>query len=229
MPELLIATKNPGKFREIREILDGLDWKFLFLVDFLEALKRDAAAEIFESGATLEALERGPAGISDFLEDGQTFQENALKKAKYYFERTGFLTLAEDSGILVEALKGELGVKTRRWGLGETASDQEWVRYFLDKMEPEQNRGAEFVCSACLYGKGICEFFEGKTRGSITEQLEAQILPGIPLSSCFRPQGMGKVYAALSLEEKNKVSHRGKAMLKVREWLGDRLFNFSSV
>ena len=197
MRELLIATKNIGKYREIVEALDGLDFKFVFLKDFLEG---------------------GGVDDGDFVEDGETFAENAEKKARYYFEKTGLLTLGEDSGILVEALKGELGVKTRRWGAGESASDEEWIEHFLGRMKGEKNRLSEFVCCACIYGEGVMEAFEGKTVGLITEDLQAPLSPGIPLSSCFLPEGAEQVYSALGVEEKNRISHRGKAMVGVREW-----------
>lgn len=169
----------------------------------------------------------------DFAEDGKTFEENSRKKAEYYFEKLNdrfepgkLLVLGEDSGIIVDVLVGELGIKTRRWGAGEQASDEEWIKYFLERMKgvSVEERGAEFVCSACLKGvnsggKEILENFLGKTRGVITDGLEASLRPGIPLSSCFRPEGFDRVYAALTVEEKNKISHRGKAMKGVREFL----------
>lgn len=159
------------------------------------------------------------SGVMEFEEDGVTFAENALKKARFYAEKTGLMTLAEDSGILVEALKGELGVKTRRWGAGDKASDEEWVEYFLKRMEGEADRRAKFICCACLVDKDGENFFEGETLGVITEKLMAPILKGLPLSSCFLANGCDKVYASLSHEAKNKISHRGKAMKQVREFL----------
>ena len=196
MRELLIATKNPGKYLEIVEVFEGANFRTVFLADL--------------------NLEDG-----NFVEDGETLRENALKKASYYAKRAGMLTLAEDSGILVEALKGELGVKTRRWGAGEKASDQEWIDFFMKKMEevPEEKRGASFVCAACVTDGNDTQIFMGETAGKITKKLESPILKGLPLSSCFMPDGMNKVYAALSAEEKNRVSHRGKAITKAREFL----------
>lgn len=218
MRELLVATKNPGKFKEVKEVLDGVGFKLSFLGDFV----------------------RGNDGFddSDFVENGETFEENARKKAEYYFGklkgRSGngeLFVLGEDSGIIVDALDGELGIKTRRWGAGEQASDEEWINYFLERMKdvPQGKRGAEFVCSACLkginFGGGeIFENFSGKTRGVITDGLEAPLRCGIPLSSCFRPEGFDGVYAALSVEEKNRISHRGKAMSKLREFLNFQQF-----
>ncbi len=206
MRELLVATKNPGKFREISEALSGVPFKLVFL---------------------------GELGLDDgdFVEDGLTFEENAEKKARYYFGKIGMMTLAEDSGIFVEALDGELGVKTRRWGAGEKASDQEWIEHFMKRMSgvAPDKRGAKFVCYACVVGefkegdgKRLRRFcFHGETPGMITETLEATIRQGIPLSSCFRPEGFDKVYAALSAEEKNKISHRGKAMVGVKRILNE--------
>ncbi len=200
MKELLVATTNAGKFSEIMEVLDGLPFEFLFLKNL--------------------GIESG-----DFEEDGETFRENAFKKAKYFHDKTGFLTLAEDSGIKIAALDGELGVKTRRWGAGEHASDQEWIDHFMRRMADEKNRDASFVCSACVYGPGVEEYFEGETKGVITEALMAPILTGLPLSSCFLPEGSKEVYAALGAEKKNEISHRGKAIGGVRSFLETKRFS----
>ena len=190
MYELLVATSNPGKYREMMEVLQPLEaegFKFHFLKDL--GIKAD-----------------------DLEESGETFRENAFIKAKYFFDKTGMLTLAEDSGILVDALPGELGVKTRRWGAGEHASDQEWIDHFMERMESEEQRGAKFVCCACLLGEELEDYFQEETRGLITRELLAPIMPGIPVSSCFMAEGEEKVYAAMNENEKNAISHRGKAM-----------------
>jgi len=196
MQELLIATKNPGKYSEIMEVVGGLDYEFIFLGDL--------------------DLEDG-----DFEEDGETFEENAKKKAQYYHEKTGFLSLAEDSGIVVNALRGELGLKTRRWGAGENATDEEWIEFFMNRMKEEEERKAKFVCAACVFGFGNEEYFRGETHGTITASLQAPILKGLPLSSCFLPNGQERVYAALEAQEKNEISHRGKAIFAVRDFLAD--------
>lgn len=195
--KLLIATKNRGKFSEIVEVLGTLPITMLSLSD---------------------------AGIEEDIEEtGVTHEENALLKARYFFERSGGVpTLGEDSGIYVDAFPDELGVATRRWnGLG-TASDAEWIEYFLKKMEnvPEAHRTARFVCcSALILPNGDEHIFVGETRGLITHTLEAPLIHGIPLSSCFRPDGLQKVYASLTPQEKNAVSHRGKAMHQLKDFL----------
>ena len=124
--------------------------------------------------------------------------------------------------ILVDVLKGELGVKTRRWGKGEKASDQEWVDFFLERMKQfgDGERTAGFICCAALVGpEGKRVVFEGRTEGIITPSLEAPIREGLALSSCFKPNGFDKVYAALSAEEKHGISHRGKALVPIRDFL----------
>ncbi len=199
---ILLATSNQGKFREMLECLDGSAREF--------------------GQAFLSLADLGLA--ADFEETGSTFAENALGKAKYYASRSGLATIAEDSGILVEALAGQLGVKTRRFGKGEHASDQEWVDYFLDIMGGFANKKAVFVCNAALVFKdGRAFVFEGRTEGVITAGLEAPIYGGLPLSSCFRPDGYDLVYAALLPEEKNHVSHRGKALRQISRQLVQNL------
>lgn len=202
MKELLIATGNLGKFKEINISLADLLLKIVSLKDI---------------GLV----------IPHHIENGNTYAENALKKAQYAARKTGLMCLADDSGIVIDALKDELGTKTRRWGVGAEATDQEWVEHFLRVMKnvPDSKRTATFVCSICLVdekGKHI-KTVKGETTGKISRKLQAPIQPGIPLSSCFLPEGGKKVYAALSTEEKNKLSHRGKAISKMHYFLKTEL------
>lgn len=201
--ELLIATKNPGKFSEIAEILK-------------------LPSVILKSLADL--------GLKDEVEEhGATHEENAILKARYFFEKTGMPTLGEDSGIYIDVFPDSLGVQTRRWGGLESATDSEWIKFFLEKMKnvPPEKRSAKFVCySALIFDEKSHEkphVFFGETQGAITAGLEAPLIPGIPISSCFRPENSGKVYAALSPEEKNKISHRGKAMHAAKEFIQKNL------
>ncbi len=191
--DILIATQNPGKFKEIYEVLESLPAKFYSLSDFGI---REAASE-----------------------EGQSFSDVALGKARFYAKKSGLVTLADDSGIIVEALAGELGLRTRRWGAGEKASDEEWMAHFMQRMAAERNRRAKFVCAAALVMPSSEKVFLGETEGVISEQLEAPIQPGIPLSSVFKPVGYDVVYAALPVSEKNGLSHRGKAFIQALEHL----------
>jgi XTP/dITP diphosphohydrolase len=184
--EILIATKNLGKYKEIVEILQELE------------------------GVTFRSL--AELGVeADFEETADSFEENALGKARFFAEHTGLITIADDSGIFIEALADELGVKTRRWGAGAEASDEEWLDFFMNRMGEEPNRKAKFVCAAALVEPGGEQVFLGETHGTITDGLEAPISPGIPLSSVFKPVSCDKVFTALGTEEKNRLSHRGNA------------------
>ncbi|MBI5156311.1 non-canonical purine NTP pyrophosphatase [Candidatus Peregrinibacteria bacterium] len=191
--KLLLATSNKGKIQEMREALNGCG---------------------------LEILD--PHDLPDVIaphETGDTFLENAVQKARYYFERTKLPVVADDSGIIVEALKDELGIHTRRWGAGKDVSDAEWIDFFLDRMKRESNKRARFVCVlAYINEKGELHTFEGSCDGVLTGKPEAEYLPGLPLSACFRPDGSDKVFSALSVEEKNQFSHRGRALHKFKEF-----------
>ena len=200
MKELLIATGNAGKFQEISEILQDLPLKLYSLNDFKVV-------------------------IPESIEDGNTYAENSLKQARYVAQRTHLMCLADDSGIVVDALKDELGTMTRRWGAGSKVSDQEWVTYFLKRMETEKNRTAKFICHAYLVNPQgeVLYHCEGETKGIITPELLAPIIQGLPLSSCFVAEGYDKVLAAMTVEEKNQISHRGKAIKQMKEYLQQQL------
>lgn len=195
MQKLLIATGNQGKFCEIKDILAGLPLQFVSLTEAF-------------------------VDMNAFVEDGETYVENAAKKARFCARESGLMTVADDSGIIVEALSGELGVKTRRWGAGEKVSDKEWIDFFMNRMEREDNRKAKFVCYACLADKdgNVVKTCVGETSGKIMRRLQAPILHGLPLSSLFLADGTSKVYAALGAEEKNRISHRGKAFMQMKEF-----------
>ncbi|QQR54335.1 non-canonical purine NTP pyrophosphatase [Candidatus Peregrinibacteria bacterium] len=194
--KFLVATHNPGKFAEIMEVLKDLEKEGHLFVSLREI------------------------GIhEDCEETGSTYEENALLKARFYSHLSGLPTIADDSGIQVDALEGELGVKTRRWGAGAKANDEEWMDYFMRRMEKETNRDARFLCAAAFaFGKEEhCVLAE--TQGQIMLRLEASISPGIPLSAVFKPKGFNEVYSALSVDEKNRISHRGKAFKALKEYL----------
>ncbi len=198
MQKILIATHNAGKFKELMEVFEGLPFKFFSLSDL----------KINE----------------DVEETGSTYQANAIIKAEFFGKLTGIPTIADDSGIHVDALEGELGVKTRRWGAGAQASDQEWLDFFLDRMSTERNRRAEFVTNIAFWrpDESILTF-QGQCVGQILDKPQVQIEPGIPLSSVFVADGKGKVYSAMSKEEKNEISHRGLAAKKCYEYLSSSL------
>lgn len=193
--QILIGSNNAGKIIEIREALESIDVEILSPNDL---------------GSELEP----PA------ETGSTYAANALQKARYYYMQTGLPTVADDSGIVIEALQDELGVHTRRWGAGPEASDEEWITYFLERMSREGNKNASFICViAYIDEQGEEHVFEGVCDGLVTESLEAEYLPGLPIAACFKPHGCDEVFSAMSVEKKNEVSHRGKATALLRNHL----------
>ncbi len=207
MFELLIGTTNKGKFLEIGEVLASLPIKMITPQDL----------GIIESPD----------------ENGGTYKENAKIKSAFYFEKSKIATLAEDSGIEIDAFPNELGLKTRRWGAGAEASDEEWLDYFLKelKKKPREQHTARFHCTAALTimnkktGKTETYTFDGICPGFLHTEPKTAVPHGIPLSACFQPDGFNKVYAALTPEEKNKISHRGRAMHQVADFLKEYLSN----
>ena len=195
--QLLIGTNNHGKFIEISEVLSGLPI------------------------APVRPADIGIAG--DPEETGNTFAENALQKARFFRSLSNLPTVADDSGIVVEAIANELGLHTRRWGAGPAASDAQWIEHFLKRMEKEANKRAHFLCTlAYIDANGDEHVFEGKCSGIITATLEADYLPGLPISACFKPDGCDSVFSALKVEQKNSTSHRGKAAHALRQFLLSR-------
>ena len=194
--KLLIGTTNPGKWNEMASVLRGLPLQLLTPTDL----------NIFD----------------DVEETGTTYLQNALIKAKHYNVKSGLPTLGEDSGIVVDALQDELGVFTRRWGAGAKATDSEWLDFFMNRMlefpNPDQ-RKARFISHMCLIIDGKEEHFYGETEGVITDKIEAELHAGVPLSSVFRPIGSDIVYSAMTDEQKNQISHRGKAIKQVHDHL----------
>ncbi len=177
------------------------------------------------SGLPLSIITPADIGIvTEPVEHGETYQDNAILKATHYAGIAHMPTLADDSGIIVDALHNELGVHTRRWGAGPKATDQEWIDFFLKRMHKESNRQARFVCClAYIDTAGTTHIFEGVCNGVITLTLEAAYLPGLPISACFRPEGHDRVYSAMSVEQKNAVSHRGQALQKFLAFLTHEL------
>ncbi|MDP2691432.1 MAG: non-canonical purine NTP pyrophosphatase [bacterium] len=194
MKKILLATTNPGKKMEMLSALIPFEG-----IEFLDLNDLGIDIEVHESG--------------------MSYSENALIKAKAYFEHSKIPTIAEDSGVEIQALADELGIHTRRWGAGERANDEEWLEFFMNRMQSEENRLARFVSHAIYLDEQGHHCFEGECLGEITRDIEGPIQPGIPLSAVFKPIGHDRVYSAMEDEEKNAVSHRGWAIRGLREYL----------
>lgn len=195
--KLLVATSNPGKLKEIRLGLIGLPIKILSLRD--------------------EAI------TARYQEEGKTFKENAQAKSLFYSQFTNYLTLAEDSGLEVEALKGAPGVLSARFA-GSKANDEKNIAKLLARLKnvPATQRKARFVCCLCLAWQGkILKCFRGEVRGWITEEKKGSHGFGYDPIFFYRP--LNRTFAEITPEKKNLVSHRGRALRKLRYFLEKNL------
>lgn len=186
---LLLATRNKGKIEEFRRILDAI-----------------APGEI-----ELLGLDRF-SDLHDVVEDGKTFQENALKKAREMSLATGLPAIADDSGLCVDALNGDPGIFSARWA-GAHGDDEANTAKVLAQLNdvPDEKRSAHFTCVAALYlpdGRSHCE--EARFDGWI---LRAPIGEhGFGYDPIFRPDGYDISSAQMSADEKDSISHRGKSL-----------------
>lgn len=165
------------------------------------------------------------AGIEgEAIEDGGTLQENALKKALFAYENKkdpGSWTMADDTGIFINALNGEPGVKSARWA-GENATTEEIANYCLKRLENEKDRSATFKTAVALISPtGEQYFFDGEAKGSVLDHAKAKTQPKMPYSPLFMPEGHDKVWAEMTVDEENAVSHRGKAFRQVVKFLNN--------
>src|SRR5262245_33677457 len=197
IPPLLIATTNKGKVAEIASLLEG-------------------------SGRRAIGLEDLPQVPPPVEETGTTFVENALIKADYYHAATGLLTLADDSGLEVDALDGRPGVYSARYG-GEGLSSADQIALLLEEMKdvPEEKRTARFVCGIALVGPkretAIRRTFEGRCEGRIA--FAPHGAGGFGYDPIFIDAELGRTFAELSREEKSSRSHRGKALRATIKYL----------
>lgn len=195
--ELLVATRNPGKVREIRKALKGLGLRIRSLRDF--------------------------RGVPEIEEDGKSFTENALKKARFYSKVFAKLTLSDDSGLEVDVLRGSPGIYSARFA-GEKASGRENNQKLLRQMEemPLSKRGARFKCSIAIVSPdGQEAVIEGECRGRIGFKEVGK--RGFGYDPLFILPRLRKTMAQLTLDEKNRISHRGKALRKLRKVIGQFL------
>jgi len=186
MVSLVLATRNPHKVEELTAMLAGLPVEVLSFADFHD--------------------------MPDVVEDGETLEENAVKKAVEVAAHTGLPSLADDTGLEVDALGGEPGVRSARYsGPGANAeSNNEKLLLELSGV-PGERRGAAFRCVVALAVPGEKPaVVVGETRGAILERPRGGA--GFGYDPLFLPDGHDRTYAEMSADEKNAVSHRGKAI-----------------
>jgi len=191
--KVLLATNNVGKIRELSLLISSDIWEI-----------------------TTPARE----GIDiDVEETGQTFEENATLKAKAFAQTSQLISIADDSGLEVDALNGDPGVLSARYA-GENASDTERVEFLLNKLAgvPWENRKARFRCvMAIAFPDGRLERCEGECPGIIA--LQPQGDNGFGYDPIFYVPEFSRTMAQLTADEKNAISHRGKAARKARDVL----------
>lgn len=195
--KIVLASNNPDKVKEVKEILGPLGIEVFSLKDL---------------------------GIKIEIEEDQpTFEGNARKKARTVFELTGLPTIADDSGLMVEALNGEPGVYSSRYAGEEhnyEKNNQKLLQELKNKPEPHR---AKFVCFINYITEIEDEIFIGETSGEILK--EPRGTNGFGYDPLFKPDGFDKSYAELPSEIKNKISHRYKALVKFRNYLVEKLKN----
>ncbi len=190
--ELIFATNNKHKIREISDLLDN-NTRILGLAEF----------NITE----------------DIPEEADTLEENALFKARYVHERTGMNVFADDTGLEVEALGGAPGVYSARYA-GESKSFDDNIEKLLREMHGTTNRRARFRTVIALILDGIEYNFEGTVEGEIT--CERRGTGGFGYDPVFVASGYDRTFAEIPLAEKNTISHRARAMQKLLEFLKER-------
>jgi len=199
---IVLATRNAGKMKEFQELLQNFPVEIKSLNDF------------------------GP--IPEVVEDGATFDDNAYKKASFTAKVLGLPAIADDSGLVVEALGGAPGVRSARYA-GENASDGENIAKLLQEMEGKTDRRAAFECVISIaVPSGPALTYEGRCTGEITAEPRGE--SGFGYDPVFYCPEYGKTFAELNSQEKNRVSHRGKALQevaaefdKILAWLESRL------
>jgi XTP/dITP diphosphohydrolase len=199
--KILVASTNPGKLKELQEML-GRDIEWVGLADF--------------------------PNIPEIEEDGKTFAENARKKALGYAKETGLWTLADDSGLVVDALGGQPGVKSARFSGDKDKNrgllDHKNMAKVLDLLKdvPKDKRSARFVCCLCLASpEKVLVETEGKLEGVITNRQAGE--NGFGYDPVFYVPKLNKTVAQLTNEEKNAISHRGNAIRKLKPLLNKLL------
>ncbi|MDZ7755587.1 RdgB/HAM1 family non-canonical purine NTP pyrophosphatase [Rhodohalobacter sp.] len=187
---IFLASGNAHKIEELKQVLEPLG------IDLKSTLDYSDAEEVEE--------------------DQPDLQGNALKKAQYWFEKTGLPSISDDTGLEVEALNGAPGVYSARYA-GENPTYDDNVNKLLAELKDKTNRSAQFRTVIAFVDGSDHYFFEGICRGRIIDNKRGD--KGFGYDPVFVPEGYEKTFAELSSEEKNKISHRGRAVQKFIDFL----------
>lgn len=199
---IFIASSNQGKIREISSILKS---DFFDLISILDTEK-------------LKKLNISIPQDFDVIEDGKTFKDNALLKARAYAKLTNLPTIADDSGLEVEVLNGFPSVNSNRWFKGNA---QERNLALLEKLQNQANRQARFRTVICFFDPktNLAKFFEGEIKGSIAFEPKGNKIEGFGYDPIFIPEGFTKSFSQLGVEFKNTISHRRQALFKLSQFV----------
>ena len=190
MKKLVFATNNAHKLEEIRAIL----------------------------GDKVEILSLNDINChADIPETADTLQGNAALKAQYIYENYGLDCFADDTGLEVEALNGAPGIYSARYADGEGHDSEANMKKLLSEMQDKENRKARFRTVICLIEDGKEHFFEGIVNGSIIRERKGGA--GFGYDPIFMPDGYSETFAEMGNDEKNKISHRARAVQKLCEYL----------
>lgn len=184
--KIIIATQNKGKLKEFKEVLEPLGYKVLSASDL-------------------------NYNLDDIIEDGSSFKENAMIKANYFYDLCGLMVISDDSGIIIEDLPGELGIRSARF-MGEKTPYSIKNEAILKRLESVHNPKASFHCAIALVGADLEETFEGEISGIIKS---AQGQGGFGYDPIFYPIGYETSFASMDSIEKNEISHRALAIKKL--------------
>jgi len=193
MKGLVVATRNAGKIRELEALLQ-------------EVVERVLPLSVFP-------------GLPEVEEDGETFEANAVKKARVTAEATGLPALADDSGLVVDSLDGRPGVYSARYageGAGDAANNLKLLGELAGTPEPERTAAFHCVLAYCLPA-GTCHTFHGQLSGIILEEQRGE--GGFGYDPLFLVPEYGQTLAELPLEIKNRISHRGRALEELKRYL----------
>jgi XTP/dITP diphosphohydrolase len=191
-PPLLLGSRNEGKLLEIKTLLRDIPYEVRSLNDFPE--------------------------VAVAPEDGVTYEENAIAKAKFYAAATGLTSLADDSGLEVVALGGRPGVHSARYA-GDNATDADRRQLLLSELGSVSDRAARFVCAVAISSPDgrVLGLFEGICGGHITT--EEKGTSGFGYDPIFIPDGHSQTFGELSEDIKNRISHRARALISARMFL----------
>ena len=194
--KILLGSNNPKKYKELKELIENNKHHNLTIYS-----PKDYNLDKYE-----------------IIENGNTFHENALIKAKEYFNQSGVISLSDDSGLIVEALNGEPGIYSARYA-GEKATDIDNINYLLQKIKniDKDKLNAKFITVLCLYDGQEVIYFEGEVKGKLIKEIRGD--NGFGYDPIFIPDGYNHTFAELGNETKSQISHRKNALDKFLDYL----------